>query len=115
MIRTFLAAGALAATTTAALAQTYDERPAKLAPAVDADADFTRRAVEIPMRDGVKLHTVILVPKGAKDAGILLTRTPYNADELTGHAASGRLASAAGVECATSSFGASSAPSAAAR
>ncbi len=33
----------------------------------------------IPMRDGVKLHTVILVPKGAKGAPILLTRTPYNA------------------------------------
>ena len=45
------------------------------------------------MRDGVKLHTVILVPRGAKDAGILLTRTPYNADGLTGHADSGRLAS----------------------
>ena len=33
----------------------------------------------IPMRDGVKLHTVILVPKGASGAPILLTRTPYNA------------------------------------
>jgi uncharacterized protein len=33
----------------------------------------------IPMRDGVKLHTVILVPKGAKHAPILLTRTPYSA------------------------------------
>jgi predicted acyl esterase len=33
----------------------------------------------IPMRDGVKLHTVILVPKGAKGAPILLTRTPYDA------------------------------------
>ena len=39
--------------------------------------DYTRREVMIPMRDGVKLHTVILVPKGAKDAPILLTRTPY--------------------------------------
>ncbi len=46
----------------------------------------------IPMRDGVKLHTVILVPKGAKRAPILLTRTPYNATELTSHAASGTLA-----------------------
>ncbi len=34
------------------------------------------------MRDGVKLHTVILVPKGAKGAPILLTRTPYDADKL---------------------------------
>jgi putative CocE/NonD family hydrolase len=45
----------------------------------------------IPMRDGVKLHTVILVPKGAKSAPILLTRTPYNANELTTHTASSHL------------------------
>jgi uncharacterized protein len=31
----------------------------------------------------VKLHTIILVPHGAKRAGILLTRTPYNAKDLT--------------------------------
>jgi putative CocE/NonD family hydrolase len=45
------------------------------------------------MRDGVKLHTVILVPKGAKGAPILLTRTPYNATELTSHAQSAHLGS----------------------
>jgi putative CocE/NonD family hydrolase len=45
--------------------------------------DYERRDVMIPMRDGVKLHTVILVPKGAKHAPILLTRTPYNATGLT--------------------------------
>jgi hypothetical protein len=45
--------------------------------------DYERREVMIPMRDGVKLHTVILVPKGAKSAGILLTRTPYSATALT--------------------------------
>jgi hypothetical protein len=33
----------------------------------------------IPMRDGVKLYTVIVVPKGARNAPILLTRTPCNA------------------------------------
>ena len=43
------------------------------------------------MRDGVKLHTVILVPRGAKNAPILLTRTPYDADVLTGHAQSAHL------------------------
>jgi len=47
--------------------------------------DHERREVEIPMRDGVKLHTVVLVPNGAKDAPILLTRTPYDADRLTTH------------------------------
>ncbi|HQR38695.1 MAG TPA: CocE/NonD family hydrolase [Blastocatellia bacterium] len=43
------------------------------------------------MRDGVKLHTVILVPKGAKGAPILLTRTPYNASDLTTHTPSTHL------------------------
>ena len=76
----------------AATAQSYDERPAK--PVLTAEGfNFERRNVEIPMRDGVKLHTVILVPKGAKDAGILLTRTPYNADGLTGLQKSGDLGS----------------------
>jgi len=55
------------------------------------DFDHFRREVMIPMRDGVRLHTVVLVPKGAKRAPILLTRTPYSADALTGHAASAHL------------------------
>src|SRR3546814_4261384 len=38
------------------------------------------------------LHTVILVPKGAHHAGILMTRTPYDATALTSHAQSGNLA-----------------------
>jgi putative CocE/NonD family hydrolase len=56
--------------------------------------DYTRREVMIPMRDGVKLHTVILVPKTATKthrAPILLTRTPYSATDLTSHAASSHL------------------------
>src|SRR5207249_832153 len=48
-----------------------------------ASYDYVKRDVMIPMRDGVKLHTVIVVPKGAKNAPILLTRTPYNASERT--------------------------------
>jgi uncharacterized protein len=47
--------------------------------------DYVRREVMIPMRDGVKLYTVILIPKGARGAPILLTRTPYSANELTSH------------------------------
>ena len=66
------------------------EMPEKLEPVTDS-WDYNRREVMIPMRDGVKLHTVILVPKGARNAPILLTRTPYNADELTGHAQSSHL------------------------
>jgi len=41
--------------------------------------DYDKRDVMIPMRDGVKLHTVIVVAKGAKSAPMILTRTPYNA------------------------------------
>ena len=66
------------------------ETPAKFEP-VYSSFDYTRRDVMIAMRDGVKLHTVVLVPKGASRAPILLTRTPYNADELTGHSQSSHL------------------------
>jgi putative CocE/NonD family hydrolase len=58
------------------------ETPDTFTPTYDG-WDHARREAEIPMRDGVKLHTVILVPKGAKGAPILLTRTPYDADQLT--------------------------------
>jgi len=44
-----------------------------------AGYDYMKREEMIPMRDGVKLHTVIVVPKGARNAPMLLTRTPYNA------------------------------------
>ena len=47
--------------------------------------DHIKTKVMIPMRDGVKLNTVIIVPKAAKGAPILLTRTPYSADTLTTH------------------------------
>jgi putative CocE/NonD family hydrolase len=45
--------------------------------------DYVRREVMIPMRDGVKLFTVIVIPKDAKNAPMLLTRTPYNAAART--------------------------------
>ncbi|HLY19082.1 MAG TPA: CocE/NonD family hydrolase [Bryobacteraceae bacterium] len=66
------------------------EIPAKFTEPKDR-FDFTRREVMIPMRDGVKLNTVILTPKGAKSAPILLTRTPYDASGLTSHAQSAHL------------------------
>jgi putative CocE/NonD family hydrolase len=66
------------------------ETPTQIQPATSS-FDYVRREVMIPMRDGVKLHTVVLVPKGAKDAPILLTRTPYDADTLTNHATSTHL------------------------
>src|SRR3981189_1061635 len=67
-----------------------NETPDKFTPTNDG-FDYVRREVMIPMRDGVKLHTVILVPKGAQHAPILLTRTPYDADDLTTHEHSSHL------------------------
>ena len=72
----------LAVASSFALAQTAPlapDIPAKF-DAPTAANDYVKRVVEIPMRDGVKLHTVIVIPKNAKHAPILLTRTPYNAD-----------------------------------
>ena len=55
-----------------------DIPPSFKAPAGPAP-DYDKRVVMVPMRDGVKLYTVIVVAKGAKDAPIVLTRTCYNA------------------------------------
>ena len=66
------------------------DTPEKFEPVTES-FDYVKRDVMIPMRDGVKLHTVILVPQGAKDAPILLTRTPYDATRLTSHAQSAHL------------------------
>src|SRR5438874_1589158 len=48
-----------------------------------ASYDYVKRDVMIPMRDGVRLHTVIVVPKGARNAPMIMTRTPYNATRRT--------------------------------
>ena len=45
--------------------------------------DYIKRAVMIPMRDGVKLFTVIVIPRSAKNAPLILTRTPYDAATRT--------------------------------
>ena len=66
------------------------ETPTKFEP-TNYGFDYVRREVKIPMRDGVKLFTVILVPKGAKNAPIILTRTPYNAKARTTRANSSHL------------------------
>src|SRR5215467_4451818 len=49
-------------------------------PTQAAEAKFEASEEMIPMRDGVKLHTVICVPKGSTERlPILLQRTPYGA------------------------------------
>ncbi len=74
----------------AAKATLPSEIPAKFTP-TNAGFDHSKREVMIPMRDGVKLHTVILIPTGARRAPMLLTRTPYDANKLTNHADSAHL------------------------
>ena len=93
-MRTSLAAALLCAPLAILAQQQYpalpSETPARLTRPAD-EFDYVKRDVMIPMRDGVKLHTVIIVPKGARRAPILLTRTPYNATDLTSHAPSAHL------------------------
>ena len=45
--------------------------------------DYVRREVMLPMRDGVRLRTFVMIPRGAHDAPMLLERTPYNAAART--------------------------------
>src|SRR5437899_4645623 len=86
----FLAKTSAAQTAPATYPNYPSETPAAFSPVQDS-WDYSRREVMVPMRDGIKLHTVILVPKGAKNAPILLTRTPYNASALTNHIHSSHL------------------------
>jgi putative CocE/NonD family hydrolase len=67
------------------------EMPAVFTPKTET-FDFVRRTEMIPMRDGVKLHTIILVPRGARGAPMLMVRTPYNAAGRVSRAASPHLA-----------------------
>src|SRR3982751_2216108 len=53
-------------------------------------ADFIRREAMVPMRDGVKLYTVIVMKKGATNAPVLLSRSPYAAPHPTHRVASQR-------------------------
>ncbi len=69
----------------AAVAQT--EIPKKFSPVTEA-FDHERREVMIPMRDGVKLRAVVIIPKAAKAAPVILTRTPYGVAKPTQQASS---------------------------
>ena len=54
----------------------------------ELEKDFVTRAEMVVMRDGVKLNTRIFIPKGAKNAPILMDRTPYNVAIYEPHIAS---------------------------
>src|SRR5689334_10852440 len=87
-----LLASAAAAPLAAQVTTLPTETPTRLQP-TNYGFDYMRRDVMIPMRDGVKLHTVILVPKGASNAPMLMTRTPYDATATTTNSQSSHLAS----------------------
>ena len=91
--RYFGAAILAACCAAAAFAQTppmTPDIPAKFN-AVTPAADYVRREVMIPMRDGKKMFAVIVMRKGTHDAPILLTRTPYNAGKSTSRNPSQRI------------------------
>src|SRR5205814_7402137 len=49
----------------------------------DPPAGFDKIEQMIPMRDGVKLHTIIYAPKSHRDSlPILFNRTPYSIDNI---------------------------------
>lgn len=94
-LRVALVLSALVAVSGTALA----ERPPVAADMVQAGTDipkkftparpgynYDRREVMIPMRDGAKLFTVILIPHGAKALPVIFERTPYNAAGFAGDA-----------------------------
>ncbi len=91
-----LAAAAVVVLATAAASQTPPVTP--MTPDVMdkyeqvlPSADFIRRDAMVPMRDGVKLYTVVVMKKGTANAPILLSRTPYDAYKATHRVASQRL------------------------
>ncbi|MEP7244869.1 MAG: CocE/NonD family hydrolase [Gammaproteobacteria bacterium] len=87
-----LALPAAALTSDAKPASLASETPETFKPRSDS-FDFVKREEMIPMRDGVKLNTIILMPKGAKNAPMLLDRTPYSAAGSTSRSNSPHLAS----------------------
>jgi predicted acyl esterase len=68
------------------------QQPSASEPASSAD-DYVRSEVMIPMRDGAKLHTIILRPPNSEAAGpalpFLLTRTPYGVADYTARTVKG--------------------------
>lgn len=59
----------------------------------DVEFDYIRRVEMVPMRDGARLRTVILLPRNIHHAPLLLTRTPYDADRHAANNASTHLRS----------------------
>ena len=80
----------------AALLVAQSDTPVNFKPRTET-FDYIKREEMIPMHDGVKLKTFILIPKGASHAPILMSRTPYNASERVLRLNSSHLAQSATV------------------
>lgn len=93
MIRTILIASLLSAAPAMAQPQLNAMTPDRIETYdfVRESADYIRREAMVPMRDGTKLFTVTVMRKGTKDAPILLTRTPYNAERNTSRSRSQKI------------------------
>jgi putative CocE/NonD family hydrolase len=87
------AAALLAVTPVGSQTAMTPDIPANFAPSDDLK-DFTVREVQIQMRDGVKLHTNLVIPKGARNAPVIFSRTPYSADRAISALPSNRYAMA---------------------
>lgn len=81
-------AGACPCATWANAPRAGGDIPASFAPA-DLGLEYIERHVDIPMRDGVSLHAVIIIAKGLSHAPAMLIRTPYNAEHLKDGSAGG--------------------------
>ena len=77
---TFLAVAAPPPKQDSDLVQTGSDIPEKWTKP-ESTYDYLKRDVMIPMRDGVELHTIIVLPKNARGLPMLLERTPYDASE----------------------------------
>ena len=75
--------------------ETRSEIPPTFTPNTES-FDYVQRTAMIPMRDGVKLFTVMLIPRSARHSPILLTRTPYDASKHITEHSSRHLASVLG-------------------
>jgi putative CocE/NonD family hydrolase len=67
--------------------------------------DYEIREVMIPMRDGIKLYTIIFIPENIPDPmPILIQRTPYNASRILGDKPATHLKAALGNQFVGNDF-----------
>lgn len=93
-----LRAGLLAAAAVTIVAGAAHAQVTPMTPDIDGqyvaakvNQDYEKRVIMVPMRDGTKLYTVVVIPKGGKNLPILLTRTPYNAAKRAARADSPKM------------------------